>query len=162
MMSQTVDIMKPIVVSTTLPGPREDVYAFLDVLANHEPFTNHMLVDWTVSGPATGVGAKARMRANAPGPKQWIDMEVVSASAPATIVEEAVSAGGKRRTRGTYTLTERPDGATDVQFQLEYLAMPASEKLMTPLLRAWLSRANAKAMERLAEQYRPAAASAAA
>ena len=151
-MSQTVDIMKPIVVSTTTDKPRDEVYEFLDVLGNHEPFTDHMLVDWTLDGPATGVGAKARMRANAPGPKQWIDMEVVAASAPETIVEEAVSKGGKRKTRGTYTLRERPDGGTDVQFQLEYLAMPASEKLMAPVLRAWLARANAKAMERLQER----------
>lgn len=145
--------MKPIVVNTHLAARREDVYAFLDVLANHEPFTNHMLVDWTCSGPATGVGAKARMRANAPGPKQWIEMEVKDARAPETIMEEAVSLGGKRRTRGTYTLRDGADGGTDVQFQLEYLAMPLRERLMSPLLRAWLQRGNAKAMERLREQY---------
>ena len=149
--------MKPIVVTTTLDRPRAEVYEFLDVLANHEPFTNHMLVDWSVDGPAAGVGAKARMRAKAPGPKQWIDMEVVAATPGTTITEEAVSAGGKRKTRGTYTLSDRPDGGTDVRFQLEYLAMPAGEKLMAPVLRAWLQRANAKAMERLREQY-PAAA----
>ena len=147
--------MKPIVVCTTLDRPREEVYEFLDVLANHEPFTNHMLVDWTVDGPAAGVGAKARMRAKAGGwgrIKQWIDMEVVAATPGETITEEAVSAGGKRKTRGTYTLSDRSGGGTDVRFQLEYLSMPAGEKLMTPLLRAWLQRANQKAMDRLQER----------
>src|SRR4051794_31590298 len=123
-MSQTRGIMKPIVVTTTLDRPRDEVYEFLDVLANHEPFTDHMLVDWTISPPPTptaGVGAKARMRAKAPGPKQWIDMEVVAATPGETITEEAVSAGGKRKTRGTYTLSDRADGGTDVRFQLEYL-----------------------------------------
>jgi hypothetical protein len=118
-------------------------------MANHEPFTDHMLVDWSYDGPPTGVGARARMRANAPGPQTWIVMEVVAASAPSTIVEEAVSAGGARRTRGTYTLSDRAGGGTDIRFQLEYLAMPRSERLATPLLRAWLKRANARAMRRL-------------
>ena len=142
--------MKPIVVSTHIDRPREEVFAFLDVLANHVQFTDHMLVDWSFSGPAAGVGAKARMRANAPGPKQWIDMEVVSASAPETIVERAVSAGGRRRTQGTYTLRPRPDGGTDVEFELRYLEMPLGERVASPLLRAWLKRANQKAMDRLA------------
>src|SRR3954454_24733885 len=144
--------MKPIVVATTTDRPREEVYEFLDVLANHEPFTNHMLVDWSYDGPASGVGAKARMRANAPGPKQWLDMEVVDAPPGERIVEEAVSAAGKRKTRGTYTLADRPGGGTDIRFQLEYLAMPAGEKLFSPLLRAWLRRANQKAMDRLHER----------
>jgi hypothetical protein len=44
--------MKPVTVSVTVPNDREEVYAFLDVLANHEPFTDHMMVDWTYSGLA--------------------------------------------------------------------------------------------------------------
>src|SRR4051794_7149753 len=125
--------MKPIVVFTTTDRPREEVYEFLDVLGNHEPFTDHMLVDWKLDGPPRGVGAKARMRANAPGPETWIDMEVVAATPGETIVEEAVSAGGKRRTRGTYTLADRPEGGTEIRFQLEYLAMPTAEMLASPV-----------------------------
>jgi hypothetical protein len=145
--------VKPIVVKTFSGRPRADVFAFLDVMANHEPFTNHMLVDWSYDGPASGVGAKARMRPKAPGPKQWIDMEVVDATPGERIVEEAVGAGGKRKTRGTYTLADRPGGGTDITFQLEYLAMPAGERLFSPVLRLWLQRANAKAMARLHEQF---------
>jgi uncharacterized protein YndB with AHSA1/START domain len=143
--------VKPITVSTTVPQPREEVYAFLDVLGNHEPFTNHMLVDWTLSGPPAGVGAKARMRANSPGPKQWADMEVLEGVAPERIVEEAVGANGRRRTRGTYTLLDAPGGGTEVRFTFEYLEAPASERLMMPFLRAYLRRGNQKAMERLHE-----------
>jgi len=144
--------VKPIVVNTFSERSREDVFAFLDVMANHEPFTNHMLVDWSYSGPASGVGARARMRASTPGPEQWIDMEVVDATPGERIVEEAVSYGGKRRTRGTYTLADRPGGGTDIQFQLEYLAMPRGERLFSTVQRLWLQRANAKAMARLHEQ----------
>jgi uncharacterized protein YndB with AHSA1/START domain len=143
--------MKPITVSTTVPQPREEVYAFLDVLGNHEPFTNHMLVDWTLSGPRTGVGAKARMRSNTPGPKQWADMEVIDATPGERIVEQAVGAKGRRRTEGTYTLRDAPDGGTDVRFEFRYLEAPASERLMMPLLRSYLQRGNQKAMERLHE-----------
>jgi uncharacterized protein YndB with AHSA1/START domain len=143
--------MKPITVTTSVPQPREEVYAFLDVLGNHEPFTNHMLVDWTLSGPRSGVGARARMRANAPGPKQWTDMEVVEARPPERIVETAQGANGRRRTRGTYTLREAPGGGTDIAFELRYEAAPPAERLMMPLLRAYLRRANQKAMDRLHE-----------
>jgi hypothetical protein len=141
--------MKPINVSVRVDRSREEVFAFLDVLSNHEPFTDHMLLDWSYSGPATGVGAKARLRANLPGPRDWVDMEVVAAEAPVTIVEQAVSAKGRRRTQGTYTLKERPDGGTDVCFEMVYLAAPAADRLAMPLLRAWLQRGNAKAMRRL-------------
>jgi hypothetical protein len=49
--------MRPICVSVDVPHVRERVYAFLDVMANHERFMDHMLRDWACSGPATGVGA---------------------------------------------------------------------------------------------------------
>jgi uncharacterized protein YndB with AHSA1/START domain len=141
--------VKPIKVSVQVDRPREEVFAFLDVLANHEPFTDHMLVDWTLDGPAAGVGARARLRANVPGPKDWADMEVVASEPPERIVEEAVGAAGRRRTRGTYTLAELPGGGTDIHFELAYLEAPGFERLAAPVLRAWLQRVNAKAMRRL-------------
>jgi uncharacterized protein YndB with AHSA1/START domain len=150
--------MKPVTVSVRIDRPREDVFSFLDTLANHQQFTDHMLVDWTVAGPATGVGGKARLRANVPG-KQWMEMEVVESVPPVRTVEETIGAHGKRRTRATYTLDELPDRATDVQFQLEYLEAPLSERLAAPLIRAYMRRANAKAMRRLGQTLaRPAGA----
>jgi Polyketide cyclase / dehydrase and lipid transport len=143
--------MKSIRVSTTVEQPREEVFAFLDVLANHEPFTDHMLVDWSLSGPASGVGARSRMRARLPGPKDWVELEVLEAEPPATTVEETVGAGGRRRTRGTYRLTALPTGGTRVEFELAFLAVPRRERLVLPLLRGWLRRGNAKAMRRLAQ-----------
>ena len=148
--------MKPVTVSVRIDRAREDVFSFLDVLANHAQFTDHMLVDWSFDGPAAGVGGKARMRANVPG-EQWMEMEVIESVSPVCTVEESVGARGKRRTRGTYTLDALPDGATDVHFQLEVLEAPLSERLATPLIRAYMRRANAKAMHRLGETLaRPA------
>ncbi len=141
--------MKPITVSTTVARPREDVSAFLDVLGNHQPFTDHMLVDWALSGPREGVGARPRMRANVRGPKDWVDMEVIESRAPERIVERAIGAQGRRRTRGTYTLSDAPGGGTHLAFELAYEVMPRRERLISPLLRAWLQRGNQKAMDRL-------------
>jgi hypothetical protein len=46
--------VKPVTVSIEVPRSREEVYDFLDVLGNHEGFTDHFLVDWEVSGPQRG------------------------------------------------------------------------------------------------------------
>jgi Polyketide cyclase / dehydrase and lipid transport len=143
--------MKPISVSVRVDRPREEVFAFLDVLANHPPFTDHMLVDWSFSGPPAGVGAKARMHAALPGPKDWMDMEVVESRAPVTTAEETVSAKGRRRTRGTYTLDELPDGRTGVRFELAYVQTPIRDRLLAPFTRGWLRRGNERAMKRLGE-----------
>jgi len=142
--------MKPVTVSTTVPQPREQVYDYLDVLGNHEEFTDHFLRDWELSGPAAGVGAKARMRVAMPGPEDWIDMEVVEAERPRTNVEESTSAGGKRHTRGTYVLDDLPEGGTKITFTIEWLQAPLPERLGAPVTRAVMRRANGKAMERLA------------
>jgi Polyketide cyclase / dehydrase and lipid transport len=143
--------VKPITVSVDVDRPREEVFAFLDVLSNHEPFTDHMLVDWSYAGPAAGVGARARTRAKVPGRADWIDMEVVASEAPVTTVEESVSAGGRRRTRGTYTLDELASGGTRVQFEIAFIDTLPSDRIAAPLLRAWLKRGNEKAMRRLGE-----------
>jgi len=68
--------MKPVTVSVVVPNAREQVYRHLDVLANHEEFTDHMLVDWQCSGPRSGVGARARMRLKKPGRPDWMELEV--------------------------------------------------------------------------------------
>jgi Polyketide cyclase / dehydrase and lipid transport len=149
--------MKPITVSVVVDRPREEVFAHLDVLANHEAFTDHFLQDWTLSGPAAGVGAKARFRSR----NDWMDLEVLESQAPVRTVERTVGAGGKRLTRGTYTLTEEPGGRTRVEFELVYEQGPASERMAAPLIRAVLRRANERAMERLREVLEPAAARAA-
>lgn len=144
--------MKPVIVSVTVPVSRDAVYEYLDVLANHERFTNHMLVDWSYAGPPAGVGARARMRLRKLGPPDWIDLEVVEAHAPGLSIEESVSTRGRRRTRGTYRLDESPDGGTRVTFELAWLHSPLVERLAAPLTRAIVRRQNRKSLDRLAGQ----------
>lgn len=144
--------MKPVTVSVVVPRPVEEVYDFLDLLANHESFLDHFLVDWKLSGPARGVGAKAEARASAPMSQDWTEFEVVEAERPTRIVEEGVGLKGKRRTRGTYTLAQLPGGQTKVSFELAWTEAARAESLMPPMTRAFVKRPTAKAMRRLAKQ----------
>jgi Polyketide cyclase / dehydrase and lipid transport len=146
--------VNPVSVSVSVPTSREEVYSFLDRLANHEPFTNHMLVDWSYAGPPSGVGARARMRVNKPGRADWIDLEVIDAQPPRGSTEESVSAGGRRRTRGAYRLEELPNGGTRITFDLAWLRIPLVERLAAPLTRAVVRRGNQRSLHRLAKQLR--------
>ncbi len=143
--------MKPVTVSVTVPNSREEVFDFLDELPNHERFCDHFLTDWTYSGPRSGVGARARFTANTTGSiKDWIELEVVESERPARTVEQSVAAKGKRKSRGTYTLDELPDGAgTRIVFEFSAVETPFSERLFAPLVRSWLRRNNRKALTRL-------------
>jgi hypothetical protein len=143
--------MKPVTVSVTVPEPREDVYDFLDVLGNHASFTDHFLLDWELSGPSAGIGARARMRVKKPGPADWLEMEVVGADRPRSTTEESVSGNGRRRTRGTYVLEELPGGDTMIRFELAWVEAPMSERLIAPITRAITRRANARSLQRLAD-----------
>ena len=144
--------MKPVEVSTVIRRPITEVYAHLDVLANHEAFTDHFLVDWDLSGPASGVGASVAMRVRAPGRTEEVELTVIDAEPPVRTVEETVGAGGRRRTRGTYTLAEVDPDHTKVRFAIDPLEVPRSERPLWPLSRAWLRRQNARSLERLREQ----------
>jgi len=144
--------MKPVHVSIDLPQSRDDVYDFLDVMANHEPFTNHILKDWEYSGPDRGIGSKARVHVSAAGRTDTVDIEVIDAERPARIVERNIGAGGERVATGTYTLSDLPGGGTRVQFEYAWQQIPLSERVMSPLVRGMLRRANERAMERMAEQ----------
>lgn len=144
--------MKPVTVSVIVPRPVEEVYDFLDLLANHASFLDHFLTDWKFSGPARGVGAKAEARASAPMSQDWTEFEVIESERPERIVEEGVGLKGKRRTRGTYALEQLPDGGTKVSFELAWIEAARAERLIPSMTRAFIKRPNGKAMRRLAKQ----------
>jgi hypothetical protein len=143
--------MKPVTTTVTVPQSREEVFDFLNVLANHEQFTDHFLVDWDVSGPSAGVGAQARIKVKSRGADRGLDMKVIESERPRTNVEESIGAKGRRRTRGTYLLEDAPDGGTRITFELAWLEAPLSERLMAPIARSVVGRANEEALRRLAE-----------
>jgi hypothetical protein len=152
---------QPVTVSVDVPFAREAVYDFLDVMANHEPFTDHALTEWRYEGPPRGIGSKAHVVVRAGGPPDHVTIEVVEAEAPVRIVERNVGAKGKRTATGTYVLSELPGGGTHVEFTYAWETAPLAERLMAPVVRKLLRRVNERAMARLAEQL-PAALSVAA
>jgi hypothetical protein len=76
-------------------------------------------------------------------------MTAVSSTPPNSNVEESIGAEGRRRTRGTYTLEDLPRGGTSIKFRLDFVEVPLAERLLAPLLRMRMKRANATAMLRL-------------
>ena len=143
---------KPVTVSVDVPQDRERVFAFLDVMANHEPFNDHLMRDWELSGPDRGVGSKARVHTRALGVSDVVDIEVIDAEAPVRIVERNVAAKAGRTAEGTYTLGALPGGGTEIAFEYRWIVAPLADRLTAPLSRAFIRRANEKAMQRLAEQ----------
>ncbi|WP_372790171.1 SRPBCC family protein [Paraconexibacter sp.] len=143
---------KPVTVTVDVDQPRPEVFAFLDVLSNHEPFTDHVLVDWTYSGPDRGVGSRASVVSTAGGRKEAVEIEVIDAVTPAQIVERNVSAKGKRVGHGTYDLAELPGGGTRISFTYSWEQAPLADRALAPLVRMVLRRSNQRAMQRLAEQ----------
>jgi hypothetical protein len=152
--------MKPVTVSTTVPESLEDVYAFLDVMANHEQFNDHMLTAWELSGPPTGVGARAHVTSVMGGRSEAVDIEVIDAEAPVRISERNVGAGGRRVAHGTYRLAPASGGGTSITFDYSWESAPLAERLAAPLARAVLARGLRTSMDRLRDQLAAAPVSA--
>ncbi len=144
--------MKPVTARIEVPQSPDEVFEYLDVLANHEQFTDHFLVDWETSGPERGVGARARMRVKKPGPADWLEMEVIESERPRRNVERATGANGRRLTQGSYDLEPIEGGGTAISFELAWLEAPRGERLMSPITRAVTRSSNAKSLRRLAER----------
>ena len=83
--------MRPITTSVEVPNSTHDVYEFLEVLGNHESFMDHFMVDWELSGPKQGVGAKANVRVKATAEKDWTDVEIVEAGALDGLTREQIA-----------------------------------------------------------------------
>ena len=144
--------MKPVTVSIDVPQSREVVYDFLDVMANHEPFNDHLMRNWQLSGPERGVGSKARVETRAMGRTDVVDIEVTDAEAPTRIVERNVATKAGRTGQGTYMLEALPSGGTRITFEFRWIVAPLADRLTAPLARAYIRRNNTIAMRRLAEQ----------
>jgi hypothetical protein len=150
--------MKPVTVSIDVPQPREAVYDFLDLMSNHEQFTDHLMRDWHFDGPPRGIGSKARVTVIVAGRADPVDIEVIEAERPVKTVERNVGAGGKRVGTGTYTLADLPDGGTRVTFTYAWQQAPWNERLAEPIVRGIARRAFGQSMQRLAGQLRTAKA----
>jgi uncharacterized protein YndB with AHSA1/START domain len=143
----------PVTVGIVISAPREQVFDYLQDIANHSEFTDHYLVDWHLTREdSVGRGAGARYRVKAPANRfSWGDSTFTEVSRPHRIVE--VGRAGKTnriRTLGIYELAPAPGGATRVQFTIETEPATLSDRILEALGgRTWVKRKNEKAMRRL-------------
>jgi uncharacterized protein YndB with AHSA1/START domain len=142
-----------VTVSIIVDAPREQVFAYLQDIANHSEFTDHYLVDWHLTRiDSVGLGAGARFRVKAPGNRfSWGDVTFVEVEAPHRIVEAGRTGKNNRiRTLGVYELSAGASGTTRVRFTLETIPATLSDRLMEGLgARGWMRRKNTRAMRRL-------------
>lgn len=138
--------------SIDVPQTPEQVYEFLDAIAHHERFTDHYLTDWHYSGPGRGIGSCATVTAALGGTKTDVTIEVVAADPPRRIVERNVSAAGQRLAHGTYTIEAARTGGSHVEFTYAWTRTPLADRLLAPVVRATLRRANRTVMRRLARE----------
>ena len=77
--------LDPVSVSIVVSAPREQVFDYLQDIANHAEFTDHFLVDWHLTRiDSVGRGAGARFRVKAPGNRfSWADVTFVRGGPPA-------------------------------------------------------------------------------
>jgi len=141
---------RPVTVSIDVSRPIEQVFEFLDVMANHEGFNDHLMRDWELSGPERGIGSKARVHVKALGVRDIIDIEVMDAERPVRIVERNRAAKAGRVGQGTYLLQVNADGGTHIEFEYRWLVAPLLDRLTAPFVRSYLRRNNATSMRHLA------------
>jgi len=141
----------PVTVAIDVPRSVDEVFEYLDVMANHEPFNDHLMRDWELSGPSRGVGSRARVHVRALGMRDVIDIEVMDAERPVRIVERNTAAKAGRVGQGTYTLRPNADGGTHIEFEYRWLVAPLLDRLTAPFVRSYLRRNNTTSMRRLAE-----------
>ncbi len=103
----------PLTVSIVVSAPREQVFDYLQDIANHPEFTDHYLVDWHLTRiDSVGRGAGARFRVKAPGNRfSWGDVTFSEVERPHRIVEVGRTGKNNRiRTLGVYELAPAPRG----------------------------------------------------
>src|SRR5207244_8001004 len=120
-------------VSTVISAPREQVFDYLQDIANHREFTDHYLVDWHLTRlDSVGRGAGARFRVKVPGNRfSWADVTFVEVERPHRIVEAGRTGKNTRiRQLGVYELARGISGTTRVRFTLQTQPHTLADRLM--------------------------------
>ncbi len=147
--------MDPVTVSIVVDRPREQVFDYLQDIANHPEFTDHYLLDWHLTRvDSIGRGAWARFRVKARGARArfaWADVTFTEVDRPHRIVEVGHTGKGNRvRTLGVYELAPGASGTTHVQFTLQTVPATLADRLLEGFgARGWIRRRNARSMRRL-------------
>jgi len=145
----------PVTVSIVVSAPREQVFDYLQDIANHPEFTDHYLVDWHLTRiDSVGTGAGARFRVKAPGNRfSWGDVTFAEVQRPHKVVEVGRTGKNNRvRTLGVWELDPAAGGSTRVRFTIETRPATLADKLVEGLgARTFTRRNNRRALHRLRE-----------
>ena len=146
--------MDPVSSTVTIDRTPDEVFAYLEDVANHAEFTDHYLEDFRLTREdSIGVGAGARFRVDAPLNRfSWGDITVVQADRPRRIVQRGRTGKYNRiRLISSYTLEPAAGGSATyltMTTETETPRLP-SDKIMELIARRWFKRKQAKAVRRL-------------
>ncbi len=102
--------MGPISAEIEVDAPRERVFELIGDLSARPSFTDHFLTDFHLTRlEASGVGAGARFRVDAPLRSPWMDTTIVALEEPFRIVEQGQ--GGRVNRIPNHTVWELTVGA---------------------------------------------------
>ena len=144
--------MHPVIVSTMVDRDPDQVYAFLDVLANHERIDDHLMVGWSYEGPPTGLGARATANIKLAGRRGPVEIEVIETTVATTLVHRYVGHDGLRVATGTYRIAPGTDGGAKVTYEYAWQRVPRAERLAEPVVRLLIRRALQHSLRRLADE----------
>ncbi len=144
--------MDPITSTVPIDRRPEEVFAYLEDVANHAEFTDHYLKDFRLTREdSLGLGAGARFRVDAPLNRfSWADITVIESVAPKRLVQRGRTGKFNRiRLLSTYEL-EPSGGSTRVTLTTE-TEQPRliSDRIMEAIARGWFKRNQNKALKRL-------------
>ncbi len=142
---------EPLKISIRVPRSPEQVFDYLDHIANRANLYDDLVSDWEFSGPERGVGAKASAVSSVGGIKSRIEVEVIESRRPLRIVARNRHDNPVRVSNCAYTLGPLLDGGTHVDYEFAWVEVPLFERLVSPLSHAVRHRAERESMERLAE-----------
>jgi uncharacterized protein YndB with AHSA1/START domain len=144
--------LDPVSASIVVSAPREQVFDYLQDIANHSEFTDHFLVEWHLTRiDSVGRGAGARFRVKAPANRfSWADVTFVEVDRPHRIVEIGRTGKNNRvRTLGIYELADAA-GGTRVTFTFRTEPATLADRIGESLGgRSWIKRKNVRALQRL-------------
>ncbi len=136
-------------ISIRVPGSPEQVFDYLDLIANRADFYGDLIAGWRFDGPDRGVGSKASATSFVGGIRSNVEIEVIESRRPHRIVARNRHDNPARVSQCSYTLGPLLDGGTHIEYEFAWLEMPLLERLLSPLSHAVRHRAENESMARL-------------
>ncbi len=144
--------MDPVRSSIVIDKRPEEVFAYLEDVANHAEFTDHYLKDFRLTREdSLGLGAGARFRVDAPMNRfSWADVTIIESERPKRIVQRGRT-GKYNRIRLLTSYELEPSGASTrvtLSTETEQPRLP-SDRIMEALAKGWFKRKQGRALKRL-------------